>query len=317
MVKRKKPMGKGMLVVIALLAVIIGAGGVYMIMGNAPTRQTVTGDADTTIVSGVCPNVASISALYNDFNYYKAGTDPASTLTIYDKGGEEFKQTVADDATDTTVSAIGSFKAVAGTNAGTPSSGYFSELIEFSSACQDENIQPKLKPSGVPTLTLINDDGITKNSDSNHEAMGASSTYLPTMVIKAGSESCASRHGAYLIADYDATYFSKVSSSDLKNGNSIVLFAHNSTGNLNAGTNDQFKVFLYEGELCDGNKVEPQFKVETTATEPTEDVSVDFHWIARDIDVDADEYTPLDPAIYDEDNNLIGEAIVNATFYGA
>jgi hypothetical protein len=211
---------------------------------------------------------------------------------------------------------------VAGTNAGTPSSGYFSELLDFNTGCTDKDLQPKLKPSGQPTMTIVNDDGITANSDTNHESMGASSTYLPTVVIKAPAEACSARYGAYIIVDYDATYFSKITSSDLSDGNTIVLLSHNIpttniTGRANAGTNDQFKVFEYNGELCNGAKIEPQFKVETTSTQPTEDINVDFYWVGKDIDVDADSYRPLAPSYYDEDNNVVGEKLTNTTYSGA
>lgn len=306
--------------IMAIALTLVLVGGIYMVT----TRQTSTGDgggADNGANDG-CDGIASIKALYNDFNYYKAGTDPASTLTVYEMDGQEFKKTVSDDATTTTLDASSNFKAVAGTNAGTPSSGYFSELIDFSTGCTDKDLQPKLKPSGAPTITIVNDDGITANSDTNHESMGASSTYLPTLVIKAPAEACSARYGAFIVADYDATYYSKVTSSDLSDGNTIVLLAHNIpttniTGGGNYGTNDQFKVFEYNGELCNGAKIEPQMKIETTSTQPTEDINVDFYWMAKDIDTDADSYRPLAPAYYDEDNNVIGDINVNKTFFGA
>ncbi len=303
---------------ILLVIVVLGGGG-YLVI-SAPARQTNTDSGSGSSSSG-CNGLANVDIDFNDFNEYKAGTDPASHITLYEKNGLPYRVTVADDGS-ADISGKASFKGVAGTNAGTPKAGYFSELVSFSTNCEDVAVQPELKPSGNPTITIVNDDGITKNSDANHESMGASSTYLPTLVIKSGSESCASRHGAFLVADYDATYYSKLSTSDLRDGSTLVLLAHNTptiniTQGDNEAINDQFKVWLYEGELCDGAKTEPQIKIETTATEPTEDVNVDFYWLSRDIDVDADSYQPLSPAIYDEDNNAIYDVAVNQTFFGA
>ncbi len=301
-----------------ILTVVLTGGVTYMVI-NPPVQQTVIGGGDGDVG---CLGLASVHLYYDDFNAFKSGTDPATHVTIYEKSGLPYKLAIADDATDKTVSTKANFKAVVGTNAGTPKAGYFSELVTFATMCEDYNLQTALKPSGNPTITIVNDDGITKNTDVNHESMGASSTYLPTLVIKSGSESCSARHGAFLIADYDATYYSKLSTSDLRDGSTLVLLAHNTpatniTQGGNYATNDQFKVWLYEGELCDGAKIEPQIKVETTSTEPTEDINVDFYWLSRDIDVNADTYAPLSPAIYDEDNNAIYDVAVNATLFGA
>ena len=300
-----------------ILTFVVVSGVTYMVI-KPPVQQTDIGSGDGDVG---CLGLASVDLVFNDFNAFKSATDPASNLTVYEKNGLPYKLLVDDDES-ISVSTKASFKGVVGTVAGTPIAGYFSELVSFNSMCEDIALQTAMKPSGNPTITVVNDDGITKNSDANHESMGVSSTYLPTLVIKSASESCASRHGAYLIADYDATYFSKLSTSDLRDGNTLVLLAHNSDaddiaqGNQ-AGTNDQFKVWLYEGELCDGAKIEPQIKVETTSTQPTEDINVDFYWLSRDIDVNADDYNPLSPAIYDEDNNAIYDVKVNATLFGA
>lgn len=305
----------------ALVIVGLLVGGYFFFAQPKPAQPTATaGVGKVEVATSVCPNVASINALYNDYNFYKSGTDPASNLTIYAMNGAEFKKTVADDATTTTIPTLASFKAVAGTHAGTPSSGYFSEPLEFSTACADLNIQPKLKPSGSPTITITNDNGVTLNTDTNDESIGASATVQPTVTVKAASENCASRHGAYLIADYVASRYSKLSTSDLADGNTLVLLSHNSaTTNITGGdqsiTQDQFKVWLYDGELCNGAKIEPMIKVESSSTQPTEDQNIDFYWLSRDIDIDADTYLPLAPAIYDEDNNVIYDVSTNKTYF--
>ena len=301
--------------------VIAVAGLSFLVMNYSPTQGTSIDGSG----AGVCFGISSVNLLFDDQNFYKTGTDPASHVTVYEKNGVGYSLILPDDASsDNAISGNSDYKAIIGTNGGTPIAGYFSELAPFSVECQDYTLQtPKLKPSGAPTITIINDNGVTPNSDDNHESMSASSTYSPKLTIKAPAEACSSRHGAYIIADYDATYFNTLDTADLSLGTTLVLLTHNSpTVNLTQGdneaTNDQFKVWLYNGELCNGASISPQIAIKTTATEPTEDMNVDFYWISRDIDVDADNgYIPLPPAIYDEDNNAIYDVYTNQTYFTA
>jgi len=264
-----------------------------------------------------CDGIASVKALLNDINYYKKGTDPAGNLTIYEKDGDEFVQIVADDATSTTVPVLSNFKGLAGNSAGTPLSSYFAEEVSFTSLCSDVPIQPKLKPASAPTLTVVNDNGIQANSDSNHESAGASSTYTPCITVKAPAEACAARYGAVVAFEYDATYVSKVDSSDLKLASTSFLVAHTTNHSATGLDMDQYKLMKFDGELCDGDKVEICFDVTTTSSAPGEDqANVQIHWYPINKDIDADEYT-LITGIYDEDNNIISQGNTTAIYYTA
>lgn len=263
-----------------------------------------------------CDGVASVKLLYDSLNYYKQGTDPSGNLTIYEVNGKKFKKMVADDATSTTGPVLSRYKAIAGNNAGTPISGYFSAPADFSTDCSDLDIQPRLYQSNAPTLTILNDDGVTKNSDSNHEAMDASSTYSPCMTVKAPAEKCSSVYGAYVIFETDATYILKVDSTDLESADAGYYFAHTTNQSASALDFDQYKIFKWDGgKLCDGDKVDICFDVTTSASTPGEDqANIQIHWRALNYDTDADEGTPIGPAIYDEDLNLI-DATNTTTFY--
>lgn len=265
-----------------------------------------------------CDGVQSVNLLFDDKNAYKIGTDPDNNLTIY---SPIYKQ-VTDDATSTTGPVLTTFHALAGQNdMGEPASKYFGKPITFETVCSDLNIQTPLYYVGNLTTTVMCDDGVTINTDSAHETVGASSTYVPCLTIKAPAERCAMVYGAYLVAEYDATYVSKVSAvSGLHDANTAIYKAHDTNHSGVEIDMDQYKIFeMDETMLCDGKKLEDIcVQVETTASNPGEDQgNVQFHWFAKNYDVDADEFTLIGPAIYDEDNNNIYIGYVNDTWHVA
>jgi len=340
----KKGIAMPLILLIAGLALVAGyaASKAGMFGGDTDSSLTVQ-KGDTTVIlpdAGKavaqkeltsCDGIASVNALYNDINFYKKGTDPAGNMTIYEADGKEFLTLVLDDATATTIPVLSEFKALAGNERGTPNANYFATPLEFSTACNDLPIQAKVVPSSAPTISFVNDDGITKNSDSNHELIGANSTYTPTAVIKAQSETCAARYGAIVAFEYDATYTNNVDSSHLDNAKSSFLVAHYTNWTLNQGAWDQYKIMLWNGTvmdidgdgvndagaLCDGKKIEIPFDVETTGTAAGEDNgTIVMHWYPLNYDLDSDDLT-LIKDIYDEDNHLITEAETAGIWYTA
>lgn len=327
LLKSKKGIGGPIVLIFAAIGVGVLGYGAYKHFtgddaGDAKQLSVTTPDGDKTIVIDTdqkealsCDGIASVNALLDDLNFYKIGTDPASHLSIYEKNGDDFKKVVADDATSTSVPVLSSFKGLAGNNIGTPKAGYFAEEVEFSSVCSDVDIQPKLRPSSAPTITVVNDNGITANSDSNHETVAASSTYTPCFTVKAAAESCGSRYGSVVIFEYDASYITKIDSSDLSGSGSGFFFPHTTNHSASGLDMDQYKVMKYEGMLCDGDKTEVCFDVTTGSSNPGEDQgNVRIHWRPINKDIDADEYT-LITGIYDEDNNDITTANTTATWY--
>jgi len=332
------------LLMLAGAALLIGTAGygIYKLVGDdkgdakqlAAAKVTVdTPEGDKTVsVDPVvkeatsCDGIASVKSLLDDLNFYKIGTDPASHLSIFEKSGKAYKKVVADDATTTTVPVLSSFKGLAGNNAGTPVSGYFAEIVEFSTVCSDKDIQPELYPSGVPTITITNDNGKTVNSDSNHEAMDASITYTPCMTVKAAAESCASRYGALVVLEYDATYTNTLDSTDMASSDSSFHYGHHNT------SFDQFKIMKWNGAvqdmdgdgdldagyLCNGKRVDICWNQKITATAPTEDTAnIKVHWVPLNYDIRADEYDLIGPSVYDEDNNVISTGNTTTWYYSA
>ena len=330
LMKNKKGMGPLIIGLAALGLGVIGYGAWQHYTGDdaddeVPQTLTVTtpnGDKEvvspsvTTEVKDAisCDGIASVKLLYNDINAFKTGTDPGNKLEILSPSLIQ----VADDATSTTGPVMTEFSALAGNTAGTPLSGYFAKPITFETVCSDVNIQPELKPASAPTITVTNDNGKTVNSDTNHEAMDASSTYSPCITVKAPAEACSSEYGAIVAFEYDATYVNKLDSSDLSSTSSGFQVAHE-TNHSGSGKNlDQYKVMQFNGELCDGDKVDICFDVTTTSSAVGEDQgNVKIHWYPLNYDLDADDYTIIGPAIYDEDNNIISQGNTTARYYTA
>ena len=328
LVRSKKGFVAAIIPLLAIVGVGILAYGSYQyFMGDdsedAPQQLKVTTPSGEKTIdveqkeATSCDGISSVYGLYNDINAFKAGTDPSDNLTIFEKDGESFIKVIADDATSTSLDVMSSFRGLAGNNLGTPISSYFAEEVVIDTMCSDIDIQPNLMPASAPTITVVNDNGVQTNSDSNHESADASTTYTPCITVKAPTEACSSRYGAIVAFEYDATYVSQISSSDLANTDSAFLEAHDTNHSATGLDMDQFKIMKYSGELCNGKKVEICFDVKMTSSTPGEDQgNVKVHWFPINKDLDADDLTII-TGIYDEDNNVISQGNTTATYYTA
>lgn len=304
--------------IIGIIAVLLVAGG-YINLDSFTAGGTDVPDDEDDKEDRIddlitCDGLASVSVRWDDKDYYKTGTDPASALTMY----SPIYLTGADDSA-TVSPALTQFKALAGNNAGTPSTTYFSKETAFETVCSDIFVQEKLYKAGAPTLTWVNDDGITVNADAtNHESMAASSSYTPELTVKSAAETCASVYGAYAVAEYDASYVASVEPvHGLTDANTGIYIAHTTNHSGIEKDFDQYKVMKYSGMLCDGAKDVVSIKVTTIAADPGEDqANVLMHWLPINKDIDADEYT-LITGIYDEDNNAIFIGNTTKTYHTA
>ena len=250
-----------------------------------------------------CGNVEDVLFKWNDFNSYKLGTDPASALFILTGSGVA-PQSVADDASITVpVNAL--IRGIAGEDSTT----YFSELYEENVGCSDpftasKNVQ--LEQAGAPTITVVNDDGTTKNADTDagREDVAASNSYVAEFTVRAPADKCSSKYGTIFACQYDATYIQIVEAeSNIDQVGAAIYRTQASHGNA---TYDQWATFEYPGELCDGAKDTFALKYTTTSTTPTDNAaSLNCSWFPKDYDKDEDTYDVIGPSIYDEDNNLI------------
>jgi len=281
--------------VIGILAIAIIAGLVFVGMsGTGLFAQTQGGT-----IRGSCDGIASVNGLYNDIDRFRAGTDPDENISIYSANGEPYQKAIDDDATSTTVPVNSDLKGLAGNEFGVISDTYFGEEVSFTTDCVDTDIQPKLTPASAPTLTGLNDDGITKNSISNYEDVGASTEYTWEISLRAPTDACASHYGAVLACEYDSTYVNKMEAgAGLTNSQQGILSTH-SNSSLN-----QWVAFNYAPELCDGAKDDISIVYETTAAAGADSVHMNCSWYGINKDLNADELTVI-TGIYDEDNNEI------------
>lgn len=289
-------------------------GGITDLVGG-DTLSAVGLDADDADEVKACDGISSINLLADDKNALAIGTDPGTTLTIYEKNGVAFSKTVADDATSTAVPVNSKLKILNANTLGAHNKSYFATFDEIETDCVDMDYQPKLYEGGTPTITIVNDNGVTSNADSSAEAMDASSVYTPCMTVKAPADQSASEFGAAVVMAYDATYVQNIDSTDM--GSSSEGWFESHLDNLSANHNpDQFEVFKWDGVLRDGDKVEICFDVETTSSTPGEDeAAIQLTWVPLNNDLNADTLEPIMAKMYDEDRNLINVTSATAVYY--
>lgn len=318
------------IIAVAFVAMLAIGGTVAVKRGVFTGEQKAVGDAEKEVLdkeAQSCSGVSSVNLLYNDQNVYKAGTDPASTLTVTSPD----RISVADDAASTTGEVLTHFTGLAGNSAGTPSTSYFSREIAFDTICSDLPIQTELYQMGAPTITVLQDDGITKFTTSAEENVEASTSYTAGFTVKAPAEQCSANYGAAIAVQYDATFIQSVErgGGDIaaKDFGIFAIHAANPAGDQNDttinGTFDQWKTFEWNGAvqdvdgdgvndagyLCDGKKIQFDLKYTTTSDSGVADDAhnLNVSWFAINKDLDADSYD-LITGIYDEDNNKIALA---------
>lgn len=306
----KKAKGQGMMWFMVLGVIAILGAITWAVFLKTPQEAVKPSGVTTPTgqVVSTCSGVQSVNALYNDYNRFSASTDPAQNLTIYDP----IPKVVADDATSTTVPVLTSFKALAGDTSGVPSGTYFAEEVSFDSVCSDINDPLTglyLSPVGAPTLTLTNDNGVTQNANTAREAVGADSTYSPTLRIKAPSNYCSAKYGGVIVAHYDGTYTASIDSPD------VPVYAgleKRTAWNSENATADQKDAFFVAGDLCDGDHIDVSFDITTDPSTggDTGQGNVRFEWIGLQKDLDTDTARKLldvnQYGMYDDKSNFIG-----------
>lgn len=245
-----------------------------------------------------CDGVASISQAYNDFDQYKIGTDPQTTLFILD--GNRKGTAIADDSTGT-LDVLSKYNAIAGEN----SSTYFSKVVMVETKCSNEQTTEELSLAGAPTITVINSDGVTKNADGTAEALGADETTNFEVTVKSPANQCSALYGAKISIESDKTYSLDVRVPTMPEANSpdALVFTTNQSGTGN--DMDSKKTFMYSGSLCDGEKLDFIVEMDTTSSAVGEDqANLKINWLPLDIDKNEDDYSVIID-VEDEDNNWI------------
>lgn len=249
---------------------------------------------------------------YNDMNKYLKGTDPAGNLYVLtDNIGS-----IADDGSDTTHFV---FYKTYDALADYASTTYFAEKISFSTECNAVTIvQPEVGKGTAPTITVLNTDAVTKNTDANHEDVSADSVAEYTVTAKAQTDECSSKFGALILVEYDKTYVNKVESNLNSASYTTNYFTFTTNQSASGFDFDGKAVFMYNGELCDGTKTEFTIKTTQTSETPIED-SNNFNivWVPLNKDINQDDLKTIILGAEDEDNNFIGIGNVTTMVYTA
>lgn len=196
------------------------------------------------------------------------------------------------------------------------STGYFAEKYDFSTTCSNADATVFAAAPGAPTVSFVNNNGVTLNSVSAAEAVDADQTYTAEITVRAPGAQFSSRHGALLVAEWDKTYVKNVEINGLSLESSPNYLSHTTLLNTTTATGDAFRAFSYNGELKDGAKVTFTFTFETTSETPgANNANIAFHWVAKDLHIDSRTLEISGPAVEDRDNSFIGLANTTAIYY--
>ena len=257
-----------------------------------------------------CDGLASITEYFNDLDMYNGATDPACTLTITEMNGNPFYETTADDGNDA-LEPLSSFKGIYCAE----DASHFSELISFDTVCSNKYLQSKARATLDGTVTSMNTNGATVNTDAADEAMATSTTYTHTQLMRSAGDGCASRHGAVIACEYDGTYVNDLKSS-LPAYTGAIRTAHVTNQSGAEKDFDMWEAFLFSGELCDSELAQWTLSVEATATANGEDqANVHCYWYPRGYYVDAETLAAEGPSLYDESNTILAQTAGTVDWY--
>ena len=82
---------KGVVPLAGILLILIAIGGTYWFAtsgGTVSSPLSATSSDQAQVAAAGCDGIASINAKYNDKDFYKLGTDPATNITVFSKDGE-------------------------------------------------------------------------------------------------------------------------------------------------------------------------------------------------------------------------------------
>lgn len=307
------------LAIIAICFGVVVVGGIVMwATGNSiPNPFSVAGTDDEGNNIITVNDGSGVVMTFNDKNALQFGTDPSLSMTIFKKDGESEVSTVADDAT-LSLSIGAKYDALIGFNGTASSSTYFPKEVSFTAGDQPFKVGQEASQSvfkaGAPTLSIVNKDAVTKNSDSNDEAMVADTSYKQCITASAPSFQSSSEYGVYVVFEYDATYISKIEPGlNLESASATIQLAHVTNQSGASVDFDQFRVMKFSQTLKNDADVKLCYTTTTMGVNPGEDQgNVLIHWLPISKDLNADNFN-LITDIYDEDNNAI--YLGNTTIY--
>lgn len=193
---------------------------------------------------------------------------------------------------------------------------YFAQVYDFETSCNDETRTVYLASPSAPTVSFVNENGVTLNGASAAEAVDADQTYTGEMTIRAPGNKYSSLHGALIVAEWDKTYVRNVEVNGVSLASLPTYLSHTTLLNTTTATGDAFRTFLYPGEVKDGERVTLTFTYETTSETPgANNANIAFHWIPRNLYIDDETLEIAGPSVEDRDNTFIGLANTTAIFY--
>lgn len=306
---------KGIINLNTILTLAVVAGIIFLVIKFVPSLSggqlavTPGGDnykVDPTKIQA-CDGIEKVTFTPNDQDAYIRSTDPHCNLTVTDPYYKQYE----DDGSSLSLGVMSTYTGVLCAD----DTSHFGKVVTFDTGCRELTYQPEAFYGSSPTITVINTDGATVNSDSNHETETTNTEYTYTIKLRAPSNKCsAGECGAVLCAEIDQSYVSEVESNLPAYGGKM-LEAHTTNQSGAEKDMDAYYCFIYDKMLCDNEADELYLTATTTASAAGEDeANVKLWWMPLNTVVNAEDYSIMECVLYDEANAHTWIGATNTTF---
>lgn len=249
---------------------------------------------------------SAVTLTYNDQDKYDKTNDPASKLRFYspDKG------VVADDGSITSLNLNSQYLVIAGNGSTT----FYAQADTIDSGNKGTyDYQPLLEKASALSVTVVNDDLITKNSAANYQVINASDqrdvtlTYKATALQSWGSPDAAGK--SLVVIQYDGSKLQSVTIPGASLASNPRIFNYFNTSYTASSA-------YYLDNAQNGAKKELTVRLKSlSGTDPlgaTGPVKFNFY----DANVDIDESTrDIIRGVEDESNNQLSLQPTNVSLF--
>ena len=294
---------KGIIVAIVLIA------GLLYFTGNLNLQGITTQTTNDNIATLECPGISSVTVTNSPTDKYSSSTATSATFAITARNGEQFGPYPITNGGTYSATPGASYSGLAGNN----SASYYSEKYDIPASCTSFTINPKLTAIGNATLTIANTGGITANSASATDSVGAGGTVTPKLDYLAPVKQCTLKNGGYVVVDYDATYWTKWEPADSAVTKENIAIDSSLHHNSSFDTFQAFKV--NSNELCDGQELITRLKGTALADPDTSGGSVFIHLLGQNYGIDQYTGEVVGPALYDAQNTALYKSVYRTEYY--
>ena len=315
-------MVKANTVITLMVVLVVAVVGSFIFVGNQITSELSAtgttadlqeGEKEKAKQAELSCGVQQVSQDFRTVDTEKVGTELSGKSQYVYATGEKGVDGALGNVTADGSQTLGTQRTYQ-TLSGWTDSTYYAQKQEFTTGCSDDSTTLKVAKAAQPTVTFVNDDGITKNADSTGEqTIDADDEREVTMKLRMSTDVFYGAGDANsMVSEYDETYFESV---EVLDGNTILdtgviprdFGFHNSTY-------DGREAYGFD-QLLPGTETEYTVRIASdSSNNPTSDEAVRFSLYDANYDIDGDTgKVILD--VQDEAKNILSLKPLNKTFY--